>query len=139
MDSKQENYNEQLNNLSEIRSMMERSSSFISLSGLSGISAGVIGLITSYILDYKIGPYAGRDTTIFLTTENRKELILFCAGLCIACLTVTFIAAWFFTSRRAKKKGLSVWDASAKRLALNLFIPLAAGGLFCLILIYHYF
>lgn len=139
MDSKQDPLKEQLNDLSEIRSMMERSSSFISLSGLSGVSAGVIGLITSYILDYKIGPFTSRDITVFLTAEKRSELLIFCSGLCIVSLIVTFLAVFFFTSRKAKKKGLSVWDASARRLVVNLFIPLIAGGLFCLILIYHYF
>ncbi len=38
-----------LQDLTEIRSMMERSSRFISLSGLSGISAGVFALIGAYL------------------------------------------------------------------------------------------
>ena len=39
--------------------------------------------------------------------------------------------------RKAKRKGLPVWDSTAKRLLLNLLIPLATGGLFCLVLLYH--
>ena len=38
---------EQLQNLAEIRSLMERSSRFISLSGLSGVGAGVCALVGS--------------------------------------------------------------------------------------------
>ena len=37
--------NEHLETLSEIRSLMERSSRFISLSGLSGVAAGVFALM----------------------------------------------------------------------------------------------
>ncbi|WP_431292155.1 hypothetical protein [Pedobacter sp. P26] len=39
---------EQLNTLKDIRQMMDRSSRFISLSGLSGVFAGVIALIGAY-------------------------------------------------------------------------------------------
>ena len=33
--------------------------------------------------------------------------------------------------------GHALWDHSARRLAWNLFIPLAAGGIVCLALMYH--
>jgi hypothetical protein len=52
-------------------------------------------------------------------------------------LIVTFALAIFFTARKAKKSGLPVWDGSAKRLVQSLFVPLVAGGVFCLILLYH--
>ena len=139
MDSKQEQYNEQLNNISEIRALMEQSTTFISLSGLAGISAGIIGILASLVMQYKVGPYADKNSTLFLSADKRSELIYFCIVLCIIVLVITFLAVIFFTSRKAKKKGLPVWNTSAKKLALNLFIPLAAGGLFCLILIHHYF
>jgi hypothetical protein len=44
----------------------------------------------------------------------------------------------FFTTRNARKKGLPFWDATVKRMLINLFIPLVAGGVFCLILLYHH-
>ena len=40
---------EQIENLTEIRNLMERSTRFISLSGLSGISAGICALIGAAI------------------------------------------------------------------------------------------
>lgn len=40
-----DSHNKHLETLSEIRSLMERSSRFISLSGLSGVAAGVFALI----------------------------------------------------------------------------------------------
>jgi hypothetical protein len=137
MDSNQEH----LKNLNEIRSLMERSSSFLSLSGLGGISAGTIGIITTIILYNKIGPFMNFDKyfTGILPAEKRTDLIIFCSILFAAVLIITFSSAAFFTIRKAKKKGLKVWDASAKKLVLNLFIPLVIGGAFCKLLVYHYY
>ena len=44
---------------------------------------------------------------------------------------------FFFTQRKAKKAGLKVWDKTAKLMLVNLFIPLLAGGAFCLIMLHH--
>jgi hypothetical protein len=52
---------------------------------------------------------------------------------------LTFALVIFFTARKARKKGIALWDGSAKRLAASLFIPLVAGGMFCIILVYHGF
>ena len=52
-------------------------------------------------------------------------------------LTLSIGGGIFFTTRKAKKKNLPIWDATAKRLVIHLFIPLAAGGIFCLILLFH--
>ena len=128
---------EHLKNLSEIRSLMERSSSFLSLSGLSGISAGIIGLIASYLMYIRFMPYMDYSGGIILAAEKRTELIIFGILLSAGVLFITFAAAIFFTARKAKKNGFPVWDGSAKRLVVNLFIPLVTGGVFCLILLYH--
>jgi hypothetical protein len=130
---------EHLNNLSEIRQLMERSSSFLSLSGLSGISAGVIGIITTVILDYKLGAFLSYQKDVSLTAERRTGFIVFCVILFTAVLAVTFGAAIYFTTRKAKKKGLPIWGPAARNLTQNLFVPLIAGGIFCIILVYNYF
>jgi hypothetical protein len=130
---------EHLNNLSEIRSLMERSSSFISLSGLSGVSAGIIGIIAAFVLNMRFGPYLEFRSMMHMTPELRNELIIFGILVSAAVLLITFALTIFFTARKAKKSGMPVWDASAKRLVVNLFIPLITGGIFCLILIYQYF
>lgn len=126
---------EHLNNLSEIRSLMERSSSFLSLSGLSGISAGIIGLLASGYL------YTQLDVLTELnqdySTEGLNNTVLFFLLFAGIVLIATFGAVIFFTARKAHKKGFPVWNSSAKRLVANLFIPLAAGGIFCLILAHH--
>jgi hypothetical protein len=135
--STQNSKNEHLNNLSEIRSLMERSSSFISLSGLSGVSAGIIGLIAAVILHQKIKPIMDYEQGNVITAAQRTDIIYFGIMLSAVVLIVTFALAIFFTARKAKKSGLPVWDGSAKRLVQSLFVPLVAGGVFCLILLYH--
>lgn len=128
--------NEHLKNLSEIRSLMEKSSSFISLSGLSGVGAGVIGIITAVILQMNIGQYMNYERGID-ALEDRSFILTFSIAVSLAALLVTFALAIFFTARKAKKNGMSVWDGSAKRLVANLFLPLVAGGIFCIILVLH--
>jgi hypothetical protein len=130
---------EHLKNLTEIRNLMERSSSFISLSGLSGISAGIMGLIAAYLLHSRLYKFMDYTKSPLVTAQNREELIVYSITLSAIVLVITFIAAIFFTARKAKKSNLPVWDGSAKRLVVNLFIPLITGGIFCLILIYQYF
>ena len=130
---------EHLKNLSEIRSLMERSSSFISLSGLSGISAGIMGLLAAYLLNSKLSPFLNRSIDYEMSGVSRTDLIMYGVWVSAVVLVMTFALAIFFTARKAKKSGLPVWDGSAKRLVTSLFIPLVTGGVFCLILIYHYF
>lgn len=134
-----EKYTSPEETLTEIRHLMERSSRFISLSGFSGIFAGVYALLGAlaayYYLHsgrntagneaYSSGSPAGYDTLIFLAIDALLVLIL-AIGTGI-----------FLTTRRAKKDGNSLLDAAAKKLIINLSIPLLAGGIFCLALIYH--
>jgi hypothetical protein len=63
-----ENSREPLQQLTEIRDLMERSSRFISLSGLSGISAGIIALAGSAIAFFYLG-YDQRYFTLKPYTE----------------------------------------------------------------------
>lgn len=127
-----------LETLSEIRSLMEQSSKFISLSGLSGISAGITALIGAwfahnFINDFhKSASYNEIISTHYLSDFARFFLVD--AGLVL--LVATGLAI-FFTTRKAKKEGLAVWDGTVRRLLLNLLLPLVAGGLFCLIMLYH--
>ena len=127
---------EQLAALHEIRNIMDRSSRFISLSGLSGVAAGVSALIGAavakwYLVDHNInfGQNLGSD----LTSEN----ILFLAAVAALVFILAVCSATYFTARNARKKSHRVWDSKTERLLINLFIPVAAGGVFCAILIYH--
>ena len=135
-------YDEHLNNLSEIRTLMEKSSRFLSLSGLSGISAGIVALIGAVVAYFYLGQTLYLpDTVNYIFNEDasiRHQFLWFLIadGACVFLLAIGF--GLYFTMRRAKKNIFTLWDPAAKRLLINLFIPLIAGGLFCLSLLYHY-
>ncbi len=135
------NAEEQLKHLSEIRSLMERSSRCLSLSGLSGISAGIIAIICGsytwwYLGDSSFAPPV-LVTDYFLSLNVYSEKFATIALIALLTLTLSIISAFFFTYKNGLKKGLKMWDASTKYFLINLFIPLGAGGIFCLSLIYH--
>jgi hypothetical protein len=126
---------EHLQALSDIRSMMERSSRFISLSGLSGIFAGIFALAGAYIAYLKLNSlninYRNLEDNSFM--DVIFYLMVDAAVVLIASLSVGIL----LTIRNSKKKGVKTWDNTSKRLLINLFIPLITGGLFCLVLLYH--
>lgn len=136
---------EHLKDLQEIRSIMERSSRFISLSGLSGVFAGSFALLAAlavflYQKDFFWGRYYNHG--IFLREElirgmEFKRFLTFILLDGTITLLLALSAGIFFTARNAKRKGLPYWDNSGKRMVINLFIPLVAGGLFCLVLLFH--
>ncbi|MBE8727854.1 hypothetical protein [Flavobacterium hungaricum] len=122
--------------LAHIRSMMERSSRFISLSGLSGVFAGLAaligGLYTYMLLETRgIGYFRGQD--VVLSDNLVSHLIL--VALIVLLFALTF--GIFFTIRKSKKYNLPIWTSATKKMLFNLAVPLAAGGIFCLGLIYH--
>lgn len=123
-----------LDDLSEIRNMMERSSRFISLSGLSGIFAGSFALIGAYLAYTRIMQEAN-NTLPDLSVGSSLSKYIIIDGLLV--LIFSLIFAIYFTVRQTKKKGLKIWDSTSKRLFINMMIPLVAGGLFCLILLQH--
>lgn len=123
---------EHLQDLSEIRSLMERSSRFISLSGLSGIFAGVSALVGAFVAAKHLGmswDFSYRP----ITRSNDLYLALFLDALGV--LVLALIGGVYFTTRRARENKLKIWDNTTKRLIINLFIPLITGGLFCLLLL----
>ncbi len=122
--------------LQHIRQMMERSSRFISLSGLSGVGAGMIALIGAGIA-YYILKENGIDYSGQLPVFYPEDVLLKLALLALIVLGIAISSGIIFTLRKSKKNGLKVWTATTKKLLLNLFIPLLTGGIFCIALLYH--
>ena len=128
-----------LENLNEIRSIMERSSSFLSLSGLSGIFAGLFALIGAGFAYWYIYIYLAYKQRSFIINsidfDYEITAILFIDAAIVLFLALT--VGWFFTYRNSKRKGLKMWNKTSKKLITALLIPLVAGGVFSLILIWH--
>ena len=126
----QEKYKEDLR---DIKEMMAKSSRFISLSGISGVFAGIYALIGAYaayttIYGNQFYLDGGRSD---LTSENLIKLCVI-AGLTIFASIVT---GYIFTKKETKKKNQSMWDAQTKRLLINFAIPMVTGGLLSVILL----
>ena len=120
--------------LNSIRNLMERSAKFISLSGLSGILAGVYALIGAGLGYYIVyGPYGGLQYRNYYVTE--KEIIWQLFFIALAVLLLSLTTGILLTLKKAGKKGQNVWNPSSKKLLINMSIPLFTGGLFILILL----
>ncbi|MBK8556465.1 MAG: hypothetical protein IPL65_12190 [Lewinellaceae bacterium] len=135
------NTRQQLEHLAEIRALMERSSRFLSLSGLTGVWAGICALAGAAAVYYYLGvwPFSGDETYYEAAVQGGKWGLNYeTAFILIGLITLLFalVGGVYFTSRKARKKGLKVWDHSSRRLLVALAIPLVAGGLFCLALMY---
>ena len=120
--------------------MMERSSRFISLSGLSGVSAGICALIGAWIARGVIHDYYGPDGVVSqrgFVRDGIDGLKWQLIGLAAAVLVAALLTSTWFTWRKARKSQLPIWDHASKKLAMNMAIPLAAGGFFVLALIHY--
>lgn len=132
--------NEHLETLSEIRNLMERSSRFISLSGLSGVAAGIFALLGAMMVYIYLGirPFSGTYTEYIRTISLEKwgiDYISFFVLDASIVLIGAVTSGIFFTTRKAQRKGQKIWDKLTLRLLINLAIPLVAGGIFCLALL----
>ena len=132
-----------ISDLRQIRSLMERSRYFIGLSGLSGIGAGTSALLgVAAVVAYRAAAGEGFAlvTDDLLAVRNHPWGI---APVPFLLLTATAVllgalgSGYYFTDRRVRRMGHTLGDDKTYKLLLNLGIPLAAGGIFCLALVYH--
>lgn len=122
-----------LDALQDIRKMMQRSSRFISLSGLSGIAAGTWALIGAFFAYDWITEYNNTyEDYGHFTGSSFVQLKLNLFLLAMTVLALALVSAFYFTWRKAGKDKIPMWDHSMKLLTFNLLIPLIAGGLFIL-------
>ena len=124
-----------IRDIAEMRSMMERSSKFLSLSGLAGIMAGTYALLGAFIayrvFHFNSAEIANNVSDHGILTEDLLKIFF----LAIITLILAVSTAIFLSQKKALKRGQKLWDHTAKRLLINMSVPLVAGGLLVLILI----
>src|SRR5258706_3252934 len=132
--SEQNQQQDTLQDVKDIRRMMERSSRFISLSGLSGVAAGVFALVAAWVARSFIfkNYYDEYDVRGRFDDNSFSVLKIQLISLAAAVLALAFLTAFYFTWRKSNKLGVSLWNHTSRRLFWNMVIPLVAGGLFIL-------
>jgi hypothetical protein len=122
--------------LAAIKSMMERSTRFLSLSGLSGILAGIYALAASGIAWYWIYfPNSswsdGTESLSFRDLLNR--MLMLTLGTLIAAVG----SAYFLSKKNGAGNAQPFWSPASKRFLQSLFLPVALGGFFCFALLHE--
>jgi hypothetical protein len=114
--------------LKQIRTIMERSSIFLSLSGFSGLIVGVIGIAASILM-------AKFCHGILLTTEVLQRIRLD-TGLqtqltivLLTALSLSLSAAFLFSLNKAKRTHLPIFHKVSRSFAVHFFMPLLTGGI----------
>lgn len=123
-----------LHDLKEIKEMMSKSSQFISLSGLSGVLAGIYALVGAYFA-YKTIYFdtSASDSYANLVISENAVIKLFIIALSVLLLSIA--TGILLSLKKAKESNDSIWNATSKRLVINFMIPLAVGGYMGLYLI----
>lgn len=131
--------NKAIDDLNQIKSIMERSTKFLSLSGWSGIWVGLCGLAAAAIL------YSWQTASTYSyqpLTDTDPYQNYYTAGMLLSLAIVTFLVAitggFYFTIRKTKAQGKSFINKVTKRLLIRFSIPLFIAGLLCLILYKHH-
>lgn len=121
--------------IASIRTMMDRSAKFISLSGLSGVLSGIYALAGAaaayFAVHYPVSPVHLRIDSV-QTPDALSKLIL----IAVLVLAASIITGLWLSNKKAKKNGLKLWTSASKTLLLNISIPLISGGIFILIMLY---
>lgn len=135
---------ESLQTLSDIKRIMERSARFLSLSGWSGIWAGIVGLISAAIAYSWIADLTTADYYNYRATKGTSIRAGQLTGIDLqfmALAAITFIVALaggiYFTWNKTKKQGLKIWNSASKKMLVQIAIPLCAGGVFVLVFLFN--
>jgi hypothetical protein len=126
--------NEPVQALEEIKQMMDRGSRFVSLSGWSGIAAGICALVAAWLAGKKFKQYGIHESDYLKTNYTIDgNFLQFQRDLLILAL-ITFVAAFFFaflfTWLRSRKTGAPVWGFTARKVIINVAVPMIIGALF---------
>lgn len=133
------NEQEYIKDITEIRSMMERSTRFLSLTGWAGIMAGIYALAGAYAAYFLFYSEVG---AVGYSSYERREITgeiwsLVLLGVLVLCCAVGTAA--YLSFRKAKKTGQPVWNPVARRLVSSMAIPLVSGGVLIVILMFKGF
>ncbi|MFA7227640.1 MAG: hypothetical protein WC061_01290 [Melioribacteraceae bacterium] len=124
-----------IQDITEIRSMMERSSKFMSLSGWAGIMAGIYALSGTWIAYRFLGFNPDKIFYSITGPGNVSSILPQVIILALLILILSLSTAIYLSYKKANKRNEKIWNATSRRLLTNMAVPLSAGGIFILILL----
>lgn len=125
-----------LQDIQDIKSIMEERSRFLSLSGLSGILAGIYALAGAYIA-YNLAITASSVAYKDIKSGELTPIVIQLLGVACIVLLLSIGTAYFFTRRKARRRNEAMWTPATKRALKSFLLPLITGGLFCILLFYR--
>ncbi len=122
------NSNQYSEDLAHIRSMMERSSRFISLSGWAGILPGIFAVAGLSLSIWFI--HAAKATGLYNEgIDKNSPLVIQLAAIAMVVLVLSVLSSWFTCMRKARKDHQSTWSHAVRNMLINFSIPLLAGAI----------
>ncbi len=121
-----------LQELAEIRSLMDKSSRFLSLSGLSGIFAGtfaIVGALNVWLYT-RIGLVRYDEYFSGSGTSVDMPLLRFMVINAVIVLILALLSGWYFSKRKADRMNIPLWNSASRRMLVN-FLFLLQPGAFC--------
>jgi hypothetical protein len=125
-----------IRDIAEMRNMMERSTRFMSLSGLAGVMAGIYALAGAFIAYKFLGFDPGINTSDNISSAGIEQNLLKVIILAMVVLVLAVGTAILLSSRKAERSGERSWNPTSRRMVINMAVPLVAGGLLILIAIF---
>ena len=123
-----------------IREIMERSSKFLSLSGLAGVFAGVcalIGAVVAWFFIFNSGQVQYHEYIQSAGSSLNSGIGFYLALDALLVLVFALLGALYFSYRKSRKAGQQFWTNSTRRLLFHLMLPLVSGGIIIIILIFR--
>jgi hypothetical protein len=129
-----------IEDIKAIRKIMEESSRFLSLSGLSGVFAGITAITGALVAYFFILDNGSIHYDEYFRSLSAKETLVLTWQLmtdAVIVLVLSVLFALCFSIKKARRDGKKLWTPISKRLLINLLIPLVTGGVFIIVLLYH--
>lgn len=127
------NQKDLINQIGLIRSLMEKSSKFMSISGLSGVLIGSYALIGAFVAYYLVygfdSEFGYRDNYV------NEDLIPTLVFIALSILVVSVGTGYYMAKQKARRSGQSIWNPTSKALFSAMAVPLLTGGMLAIILI----
>lgn len=121
--------------IASIRTMMERSAKFISLSGLSGVLSGVYALAGATAAYFTVH-YPASPADYRMESVQAPEAVFKLIVIAVAVLVASILTGVWLSRKKAKKYGLKLWTPTSRTLLFNMLVPLVTGGVFILTMLF---